>query len=199
MSHRHKQADKPSSSSKEVLSVTAGSLKLDEAGKPEGRTVDSSRAPNPSGSGSACDSKSYNGAVKSKRQTPSTRPTRRPDPRKALGREGEERAARFLQEQGYTIAARNWRCRSGEIDIVATIGETIVFVEVRTRRTTGHFGTAAESVQPFKQQQVRGIAEIYLYQNRKLDAAVRFDVITVEVDPAGTLLQAELRHYESAF
>ena len=65
--------------------------------------------------------------------------------RSSVGRRGEEAACAYLAERGYRILDRNWRCRLGEIDIVAERGDIVVFVEVRTRTGT-RFGTGAESV-----------------------------------------------------
>ncbi|MNY78795.1 hypothetical protein D3C86_2191870 [compost metagenome] len=61
-----------------------------------------------------------------------------------LGRQGEDLAASFLLNQNYHIVKRNWRCRSGEIDIIAEKGNKLIFVEVRTRRPSSRFGTAKE-------------------------------------------------------
>ena len=96
------------------------------------------------------------------------------------GRKGEEAAARYLTEQGYQIVARNWRCRTGEIDIVATMDEIYVFVEVKTR-TSKRFGTPQESVHTRKQQQVKQTANVFVYQNHLYDATLRFDFIAVLV------------------
>jgi putative endonuclease len=114
-----------------------------------------------------------------------------------LGRAGEEQAAEFLQRAGYRIIARNWRCPSGEIDLVAEIGDCLVFVEVRSRRNTGNFGTAAESVNGRKQRQVRETAEVYLYRNRCFDRKIRFDVIAVQWSMDGQV--NEIQHIRGAF
>lgn len=99
----------------------------------------------------------------------------------AVGRVGEEVAARFLEDQGYRILRRNLRFRSGEIDLVAEENGILVFVEVKTRSGSSH-GTAAEAVTPRKQAQLIRLASLYLARIGA-DRPCRFDVVTVE--PAG--------------
>lgn len=96
-----------------------------------------------------------------------------------LGRLGEQKANEYLLGKHYTILEQNWRCRSGEIDIIAQINSTIVFIEVRTRRNTNHFGSAGESINLRKQKQVRETAQVYLHFTKQYDSILRFDVITV--------------------
>ena len=115
--------------------------------------------------------------------------------RQRLGKLGEEAAAKYLQEHGYLIIERNWRCRSGEIDIIARKQEQIVFVEVRTRASKS-FGTPQESVTPRKQRQVRQTASIYLYQHRIADAPLRFDLISIQLMDDGTW---DIQHLPAAF
>ncbi|HIW33165.1 MAG TPA: YraN family protein [Candidatus Paenibacillus intestinavium] len=106
--------------------------------------------------------------------------------RKQLGAEGEERASLYLQKQGYIIAERNWRCSSGELDIIAREDEQLVFIEVRTRTVyaqgTGvnRYGSVLEAITPRKQMQLRRLAEIYLYQKKLRNISLRFDVVLVE-------------------
>jgi len=97
------------------------------------------------------------------------------------GRLGERAAVAYLRARGYRIVATNWRTRFGEIDVVAEQAGTLVFVEVRTRRTTG-FGTAAESVDGRKQRQLVLMATQYLQRNAPT-ASARIDVITVSAAP----------------
>jgi putative endonuclease len=108
------------------------------------------------------------------------------DSRQLLGREGESRAAEFLEARGYRIVARNVRADRVEIDLVARRGPLLVFIEVKTRRST-RFGSAAESVDPRKQHRLRRGAGAWLAS--KPDAArgskrVRFDVVTCQRDRA---------------
>ncbi|WP_442600961.1 YraN family protein [Paenibacillus sp. KN14-4R] len=120
-----------------------------------------------------------------------------PDLRKQTGKYGEQVAADFLIDKDYCIIARNWRCRSGEIDLIAEKDGVLVFIEVRTRRKTGRFGTAKESVGFRKQMQVRQTAQVYMYQNAAFNKQVRMDVISVELTPTGELTMVE--HIIGAF
>ena len=81
--------------------------------------------------------------------------------RRQVGDRGEKLAADYLRSRGYDIIESNFRCREGEIDIVARKGETLVFVEVRTRRGRD-FGTPEESISPLKQQRLVSLAEAYV-------------------------------------
>lgn len=118
--------------------------------------------------------------------------------RQQLGKLGEDAACGMLEAAAYRIIERNWRCRSGEIDIIAEHGGRTVFVEVRSRRPgAGHFGTAAESVDIRKQMQVRSTALVYMRSAGLLDSPVRFDVIAVAVRADGSIVES--KHYEGAF
>jgi putative endonuclease len=94
------------------------------------------------------------------------------------GQLGEERAVEHLRACGYSVIERNFRCRVGEIDIVARDGDTLVFVEVRTR-TNSRRGTALEAVTPAKQRRVARVAEDYLTMRRRHAAVCRFDVVGI--------------------
>ncbi|MEW5248078.1 YraN family protein [Microbulbifer discodermiae] len=87
-------------------------------------------------------------------------------------------AARYLTETGLSIAARNYRCPGGEIDIVAWDGNTLVFVEVRYRRSDA-FGCASASIDRRKQQKLHTAAADYL-QRHKVDCPCRFDVVAID-------------------
>jgi putative endonuclease len=102
---------------------------------------------------------------------------------KDLGRKGEELAVRFLLRRKYRILERNYRRRSGEIDIVARDGRILVFVEVKTRASDG-YALPIESVGFRKQQRLRRLAEHYLAEHDFPDCDVRFDVISI-VDLGG--------------
>jgi len=119
--------------------------------------------------------------------------------RQHIGRIGEAEARRRLVLGGYTILAANWRNRQGELDLVARSGERIIFVEVRSRSAAsrGRFGTAAESVDPRKQRQVRLLAQRYLQLTNRFDAPIRFDVIAITINDDDTI--ADYKHYEAAF
>ncbi len=111
-----------------------------------------------------------------------------------LGKRGEDIAARFLLEKGLALIARNFRDKFGEIDIIAKDRETLVFVEVKTRRSD-HFGRPEEAVTPAKQQQIIRVASYYLVQHKLLDAPVRFDVIAIIIDQGNP----QITHLVSAF
>lgn len=96
----------------------------------------------------------------------------------ALGRYGEEVAARHLAEQGFAILERNWRCDVGEIDILARDGDTLVVCEVKTRRGA-KFGTPIEAVTPRKIVRLRRLAYRWLADRQVRVPTVRFDVIGV--------------------
>jgi putative endonuclease len=102
---------------------------------------------------------------------------RRPKP---LGLLGERAAEKFLRRKGYKIVARHLRLRSGELDLVAIDGRTIVFVEVKTRRTQ-QFGRPAESVDIKKQRRLTRAGLSYLKRHRLLECRCRFDVVAVLV------------------
>lgn len=97
--------------------------------------------------------------------------------RRELGAWGEERAAKYLRGKGYTILERNFRCRSGEIDIIARRGGIIAFVEVKLRRDAD-FAEAREFVTPAKQRRVILTAEYWLASHRT-ELQPRFDVIEI--------------------
>lgn len=92
------------------------------------------------------------------------------------------------------ILARNYRCRSGEIDVVARDGEALVFVEVKERRSASH-GTAVEAVTAQKRARVVRAARIYAASEGLSEAPVRFDVVAIDWGPEGP----RLRHDEGAF
>lgn len=95
------------------------------------------------------------------------------------GRRGEDRAAALLRARGYQIVERNFRCRQGEIDVVARDGaDTLVFVEIRTRADAEH-GTALETVRGGKQRRIADAAAYYLAVRRPAFTRCRFDVLAI--------------------
>lgn len=98
--------------------------------------------------------------------------------RSDVGGGGEDEAARLLRRRGYRILARNYRCRHGEIDIVAFEDGEYVFVEVKTRLTDGK-GSGAEAVTVAKQRKVARVAQQYLAERGLEDRPCRFDVVAV--------------------
>ncbi|HOI14982.1 MAG TPA: YraN family protein [Geobacteraceae bacterium] len=98
--------------------------------------------------------------------------------RKTLGARGEEIAVAYLKRQKYRIIETNFRCRCGEVDIIARDGKTLVFVEVKTRRTAS-YGLPQLAVTPFKQRQISKAALTYLSKNRLMEENARFDVVSI--------------------
>lgn len=96
----------------------------------------------------------------------------------SLGAVGEAIAVTFLKGLKYNVVQRNFRCKCGEIDIIAKDGKTIVFVEVKTRRTVT-FGVPQLAVTLFKQRQISKAALTWLAQEKMQDASARFDVIAI--------------------
>ncbi|MEA1961796.1 MAG: YraN family protein [Bacillota bacterium] len=110
------------------------------------------------------------------------------------GKYGEELAVNYLLSKGYKIIVRNYRSKEGEIDIICSDGKTIVFVEVKTRRST-RFGTPEEAITRTKMQHIRRTALTYLAEQGERYKEIRFDVIAI-------LLQGqtpEINHIEAAF
>jgi putative endonuclease len=110
----------------------------------------------------------------------------------AVGKYGEDLAARHFVGAGFTIVARNWRCDVGEIDIVARDGETLVIAEVKTRTTTA-FGSPAEAITPRKANKLKELALTWLSEHPDRGRAVRFDVVSVVIPKYGTPRLEHLR------
>jgi putative endonuclease len=102
----------------------------------------------------------------------------------ALGRDGEQVAAEYLQRSGLRILARNWRCSEGEIDIVAAERRVLVVCEVKTRSST-RYGTPVEAITRAKRRRLRRLAVRWLAANGVLFDEVRIDVVGLTRDPAG--------------
>ena len=95
----------------------------------------------------------------------------------AQGTAAEDFALRYLEARGLKLVERNFRCRVGELDLILRDGGELVFVEVRSRRSS-RFGTPAESVTRTKQQRLLRAAAFYL-QRQRLDLPCRFDVVAI--------------------
>ncbi len=107
-----------------------------------------------------------------------------------LGREGEAFALEFLARQGYRIIEANYRCRMGEIDLVAVDQEVVCFIEVKSRQEDGW--DAFEAVDRRKQRRIRQVAMLFLLERfHTEDVAARFDVLGVRLTHDG-VLEAEL-------
>ncbi len=109
-----------------------------------------------------------------------------PDSRRDFGRRAEAAAERELRHRGYRIIDRNVRTAGGELDLVALVGGTVVFVEVRARHSED-VGSPLESVGPQKRRQLTKLATSYLRQKKLLEQPARFDVVAVESDDDGDL------------
>ena len=101
--------------------------------------------------------------------------------RRRVGQWGEEQACAVLREAGMQVIDRNWRCRSGELDIVALDGDCLVAVEVKTRRSRS-FGTAVEAVDPRKLSRLRTLTAQWLGTHDVCTRRVRIDVVALQLD-----------------
>jgi putative endonuclease len=119
--------------------------------------------------------------------------------RQHLGRIGEDLALAHLERLGYALVARNHRTRFGELDLVVFDGTTLVFVEVKTRRTNGAGRGPWEALHERKRQQVRRMAAAFLLEvtERPHSPDLRFDAIGVVIDAYGKLVR--LDHLEAVF
>ena len=103
--------------------------------------------------------------------------------RAQIGALGEQLAVDYLTAQGLTVLARNWRCRYGELDVIATDpaeGDAVVFVEVKTR-TSDRFGGVEQAVTPQKVRRLRRLAGLWLAAQDRGWSKVRIDVVGVRI------------------
>lgn len=110
------------------------------------------------------------------------------------GIKGENIAAAYLQDNGYTIIERNYRKQYGEVDIIATYKNTLVFVEVKTRTST-QFGTGFEAITYWKLKSLIKTAQVYKKFHPRLPNALRIDAISIMLDQNGTL--KDIQHMEN--
>lgn len=115
--------------------------------------------------------------------------------RQILGKKGEKQAARYLKKKGYKVVTANYRCKYGEIDLIARDADILIFVEVKTR-TSSDFGVPAAAVDYRKQQQISKVAHHYLITHHNDDVDARFDVISI-LSPRGQ--KTEIEHISDAF
>ena len=111
-----------------------------------------------------------------------------------LGREGEKIAERYLKKKGYKLVERNYRCLSGEVDLIVLDRRVIVFVEVKTR-SDDRFGTPFEAVEARKQQKMIRAAQFFLHAKGLQQREARFDVVGVSWPGR----QPVVEHIENAF
>ena len=114
--------------------------------------------------------------------------------RKPSGAWGEDLALRYLTRRGYSLVERNYRKRRGEIDLIVRNEDSLVFVEVKLRRSRG-FGDPLEAVTARKQATIRSLAEQYLADNQPDFEILRFDVVGILATDTGTRIE----HIEDAF
>ncbi|MBP3710027.1 MAG: YraN family protein [Treponema sp.] len=116
------------------------------------------------------------------------------DSRKRTGADGEKRAAQYLKNCGFSIIARNWRIKSGEIDIIAHRNDTLVFFEVKTL-PHGNADTLAHVLDARKQKRIVEISKRFIAINRQYSKSyIRYDVIVVDMPG-----MPEIYHIEDAF
>lgn len=102
----------------------------------------------------------------------------------SLGRYGEDAAVRYLQASGLTVIQRNWRCRSGEIDIVALDRDELVICEVKSR-TDDRCGGPLAAITPAKLQRLRGLAAQWLADHQLAVSGIRIDIVGIQLAPKG--------------
>ncbi len=116
-----------------------------------------------------------------------------------LGRWGEAQVGEWLHKHGYRLLASGYRCRMGEIDLIALKGDTVAFVEVKLRKDD-RFATAREQVTAAKQRRVRTTAEYFLAQYPQYaECYCRFDVAEVYAAQGTATVKPDIRYYENAF
>jgi putative endonuclease len=112
-----------------------------------------------------------------------------------IGSRGEELATAFLERNGLRIVERNFRCKGGEVDIIARDGKTIVFIEVKSRRNLA-YGVPQLAVTEFKQRQISKAALTWLSKNSLHDSPARFDVIAILLESS---YSHQIEHIRNAF
>lgn len=115
--------------------------------------------------------------------------------RLSLGERGEMIAHDYLAKAGFRILEKNYRCKIGEMDVIAKKNSRIVFVEIKTR-SQEKFGRPEESVHPQKQKKLLQVASWYLKERKKAEAAVSFAVLSIQLKESG---EPEIRLIEDAF
>lgn len=109
-----------------------------------------------------------------------------------VGRRGEDLAAWWLADQGWQVLDRNWRCRDGEVDLVALDGDELVIVEVKTRSSLA-VGHPAEAVTPAKLARLRRLTGAWLAAHPRVVAGVRIDVLSLLLPPGRSPMVSHLR------
>jgi putative endonuclease len=117
------------------------------------------------------------------------------DARRVVGDAGEDAVAKWYAAAGYTVLARNWRVRAGELDLVLRSGGVLVFCEVKTRRGDA-YGRPAEAIRPDKVRRLRRLATRWLAESEVRPRDLRFDVVEVLPQARGATL---VEHIRAAF
>ena len=111
--------------------------------------------------------------------------------RRSVGILGEKLARDFLKKRGYLILESNYRCPEGEIDIITRHKDSLVFVEVRTKRSL-EYGSPEESITSTKMEKLRAVAAHYQQTHENLPASWRIDVVAVQMDQNDKILRIEI-------
>jgi putative endonuclease len=111
--------------------------------------------------------------------------------RRETGAVGEKIARDFLGKNGYDILETNYRCPGGEIDIIAKQADTLVFIEVRTKKNR-LFGSPEESITRVKKERLRTLADHYGQEHDNLPSTWRIDVVAIQMDNSGRVSRIEL-------
>lgn len=114
--------------------------------------------------------------------------------RKRLGQEGEDLAAGFLRKKGYRLIQRNYRCKTGEVDLIVLDRRVVVFVEVKTR-SDHSFGSPFEAVEARKQRKMIRAAQYFLHEKKLDQRDARFDVVGISWQGGRPVVE----HIENAF
>jgi putative endonuclease len=117
-----------------------------------------------------------------------------PPEKKEIGQRGEEMAVSFLKGLNYQILERNYRCKLGEVDIIARDNDTLVFIEVRTRSSLA-FGLPQESINRRKRHQISKVALEFILRKKMKNTPARFDVIAISLEPG----KEKVDHIRDAF
>ena len=120
------------------------------------------------------------------------------DGRRRTGESGESIAVKSLKKNGYQIIEQNYRCKLGEIDIIARDGRVLAFIEVKARRT-GDFGGPKRAVTPRKQRKISMVALKYLKETEQMEKKARFDVVAIRLLPGDPDVEIIKNAFELAY
>ncbi len=120
------------------------------------------------------------------------------DERHHTGETGESLAVKFLKKNGYEIIEQNYRCKLGEIDVIARDDRVLVFIEVKARRTN-QFGGPKWAVTPRKQRKISMVALAYLKDTEQMGVKARFDVVAIRLLPGNPDIEIIKNAFELAY